>query len=197
MKFQLAINMERVTPELRMEDVERHTLEMVQMADESGFAIAWAAGAPRPGDDHRAQSVPDSDLVGRPHEPHPAGIRGGRRGLLAPDQGRGGGGAARPVQSRTAGVRNRLRRLSARVRPDAPRSCPWRRPPVRARDAAGGEGAVAGATASTAATSGPSRPRPRCRSPCSSLILRSGLRRDLRIPTTLRCATSATSSRGR
>ena len=43
MKFQLAINMERVTPDLDMGDVERHTLEMVQMADEGGFAIAWAA----------------------------------------------------------------------------------------------------------------------------------------------------------
>ncbi|MDE0300463.1 MAG: LLM class flavin-dependent oxidoreductase [Candidatus Poribacteria bacterium] len=43
MKFQLAINMERLTPDLDMKDVARHTLEMVQMADEGGFAIAWAA----------------------------------------------------------------------------------------------------------------------------------------------------------
>ena len=43
MKFQLAINMERLTPGLDMADVERHTLEMVQMADEGGFSIAWAA----------------------------------------------------------------------------------------------------------------------------------------------------------
>jgi alkanesulfonate monooxygenase SsuD/methylene tetrahydromethanopterin reductase-like flavin-dependent oxidoreductase (luciferase family) len=43
MKFQLAINMERVTPDLDMGDVARHTLEMVQMADDGGFAIAWAA----------------------------------------------------------------------------------------------------------------------------------------------------------
>ncbi|MEE9590185.1 MAG: LLM class flavin-dependent oxidoreductase [Hyphomicrobiaceae bacterium] len=43
MKFQLAINMERVTPDLDMADVARHTLEMVQMADEGGFAIVWAA----------------------------------------------------------------------------------------------------------------------------------------------------------
>jgi alkanesulfonate monooxygenase SsuD/methylene tetrahydromethanopterin reductase-like flavin-dependent oxidoreductase (luciferase family) len=42
-KFQLAINMERITPEVDMRDVERHTLEMVQMADEGGFEIAWAA----------------------------------------------------------------------------------------------------------------------------------------------------------
>jgi len=43
MKFQLAINMERIAPDVDMRDVERHTLEMVQMADDGGFAIAWAA----------------------------------------------------------------------------------------------------------------------------------------------------------
>ena len=43
MKFQLAINMQRLTPDVDMADVERHTLEMVQMADAGGFAIAWAA----------------------------------------------------------------------------------------------------------------------------------------------------------
>ena len=43
MKFQLAINMERVTPGIGMREVARHTLEMVQMADAGGFNIAWAA----------------------------------------------------------------------------------------------------------------------------------------------------------
>ena len=43
MKFQLAINMERITSGIDMRDVERHTLEMVQIADEGGFEIAWAA----------------------------------------------------------------------------------------------------------------------------------------------------------
>ena len=43
MKFQLAINMERITSGIDMRDVERHTLEMVQIADEGGFDIAWAA----------------------------------------------------------------------------------------------------------------------------------------------------------
>ena len=43
MKFQLAINMERTTPDTNMRDVERHTLEMVQMADDGGFVIVWAA----------------------------------------------------------------------------------------------------------------------------------------------------------
>lgn len=45
MKFQLAVNMERMGPDqgLDMVDVEKHTLEMVQMADEGGFNIVWAA----------------------------------------------------------------------------------------------------------------------------------------------------------
>ena len=43
MKFHLAINMERIDDTLAMKDVARHTLEMVQMADQGGFRIAWAA----------------------------------------------------------------------------------------------------------------------------------------------------------
>lgn len=43
MKFQLAINLERTDDSLDMENVQRHTLEMVQRADEGGFNIAWAA----------------------------------------------------------------------------------------------------------------------------------------------------------
>ncbi|VDC24927.1 LLM class flavin-dependent oxidoreductase [Pseudogemmobacter humi] len=43
MKFQLAINLERMDPSLDMREVARHTLEMVQMAEEGGFSIAWAA----------------------------------------------------------------------------------------------------------------------------------------------------------
>ena len=43
MKFQLAINLERMTPDLAMSEVARHTLEMVQMADKGGFNIVWAA----------------------------------------------------------------------------------------------------------------------------------------------------------
>ena len=46
MKFHLAINMERIDTSLDMRDVERHTLEMVQMADRGGFHIAWAAEHP-------------------------------------------------------------------------------------------------------------------------------------------------------
>ena len=36
MKFQLAINMERTAAHPDMREVARHTLEMVQMADEAG-----------------------------------------------------------------------------------------------------------------------------------------------------------------
>ena len=43
MKFQLAINMERMDANMDMKNVARHTLEMVQMADQAGFDIAWAA----------------------------------------------------------------------------------------------------------------------------------------------------------
>ena len=43
MKFQLAINMERVHPDIEMDEVAHHTLEMVQMADAGGFDIVWAA----------------------------------------------------------------------------------------------------------------------------------------------------------
>ena len=43
MKFQLVMNMERLSPDIDMRDVERHALEMVQLADEGGFHIAWAA----------------------------------------------------------------------------------------------------------------------------------------------------------
>jgi alkanesulfonate monooxygenase SsuD/methylene tetrahydromethanopterin reductase-like flavin-dependent oxidoreductase (luciferase family) len=43
MKFHLAINMERLAPDVDMRDVERHTLEMVRMADQGGFDIVWAA----------------------------------------------------------------------------------------------------------------------------------------------------------
>ncbi|SLN16336.1 Limonene 1,2-monooxygenase [Roseovarius albus] len=43
MKFQLAINLERMTPATDMKAVRDHTLEMVKMADEAGFEIAWAA----------------------------------------------------------------------------------------------------------------------------------------------------------
>ncbi|MBS9718050.1 LLM class flavin-dependent oxidoreductase [Pseudohalocynthiibacter aestuariivivens] len=43
MKFQLAINLERMDNSVNMKDVRDHTLEMVKMADAAGFEIAWAA----------------------------------------------------------------------------------------------------------------------------------------------------------
>ncbi len=43
MKFHLAINMERIDDQTDMRAVRNHTLEMVKMADDAGFEIAWAA----------------------------------------------------------------------------------------------------------------------------------------------------------
>ena len=43
MKFHIAINLERVSPEADIVAVRNHTIEMVQMADKAGFEIAWAA----------------------------------------------------------------------------------------------------------------------------------------------------------
>lgn len=43
MKFQLAINLERMTDATDMIAVRDHTLEMVKMADHAGFEIVWAA----------------------------------------------------------------------------------------------------------------------------------------------------------
>ena len=43
MKFHLAINMERMDNSMSMNDVVRHTLDMVQTADASRFEIVWAA----------------------------------------------------------------------------------------------------------------------------------------------------------
>lgn len=43
MRFNLVINMERMTSDRDMREVARHTTEMVEMADEGGFDIVWAA----------------------------------------------------------------------------------------------------------------------------------------------------------
>ena len=43
MKFQLAINLERLDNKIEMDAVAEHTLEMVQMADKNNFNIVWAA----------------------------------------------------------------------------------------------------------------------------------------------------------
>jgi len=43
MKFHLAINLERMSPDTSMQDVRNHTLDIVRMADEAGFEVAWAA----------------------------------------------------------------------------------------------------------------------------------------------------------
>ena len=43
MKFQLAVNLERLDDSIDMDAVQRHTLEMVQMAEQGGFDLVWAA----------------------------------------------------------------------------------------------------------------------------------------------------------
>lgn len=43
MKFQFVINMERMSDDADMREIERHTLEMVQLAETGGFESAWAA----------------------------------------------------------------------------------------------------------------------------------------------------------
>ncbi len=43
MKFSLAINLERMDPSDDIVAAAHHTIEMVQMAEEAGFEIAWAA----------------------------------------------------------------------------------------------------------------------------------------------------------
>ena len=43
MRFNLVINLERMDPDTPMQAVVGHTTEMVQMADQAGFDIVWAA----------------------------------------------------------------------------------------------------------------------------------------------------------
>jgi len=43
MKFHIAINLERMNDQTDIRAVRDHTLEMIQMADQAGFEIAWAA----------------------------------------------------------------------------------------------------------------------------------------------------------
>lgn len=43
MKFQIAINLERLDSSLDMQAVADHTLEMVRIADQGGFSIIWSA----------------------------------------------------------------------------------------------------------------------------------------------------------
>ena len=58
MKFHLAINLERNDDSLDMADVAQHTLEMVQMADQTGFDIAWEGeGVDEKGRDRETGSI--------------------------------------------------------------------------------------------------------------------------------------------
>ena len=86
MKFQLAINLERMHDRIDMVEVERHTLEMVKMADQGGFSLVWAA-------EHHAlemtiapESISNFDLVGGTYRTYPAGDSGCRRAVLASHQ---------------------------------------------------------------------------------------------------------------
>ena len=66
MKFHLAVNLERMNDATDMMAVQKHTLEMVQMADRAGFEIAWAAEH-HVGNADCAKPVSTAHLVGRPH----------------------------------------------------------------------------------------------------------------------------------
>ena len=95
MKFQLAINLERLDDSLDMRDVVSHTIEMVQMAEEGGFTIAWAA-------EHHALEMtiaPNPFQILTWWAGHTNTIR---LGCLC-----------RPYQRRAAGIRHWLGRLSA------------------------------------------------------------------------------------
>jgi hypothetical protein len=144
MKFQLAINLERLDESLDMRDVARHTLEMVQMAEDGGFHIAWSA-------EHHALEMtiapgplPDPHLVGLPHLEDQARHRRGGGALLAPHQARGRSGLHRSRDRRPPRIRHRLRRLPARVRPHAPRPQADRRLEIHAGDAARRSGPLEG-----------------------------------------------------
>ena len=43
MKFSLSIDLSRDNPSIDMRDVARHAIDMVQMADDNGFEVVWAA----------------------------------------------------------------------------------------------------------------------------------------------------------
>ncbi len=43
MKFQIAVNLERMDGSLDMRAVRDHTLDMIKMADQGGFNVAWSA----------------------------------------------------------------------------------------------------------------------------------------------------------
>ena len=57
MKFQLAVNLERMDNSIEMEDVKNHTLDMVQMADQGGFCLLYTSPSPR---DQEASRMPSS-----------------------------------------------------------------------------------------------------------------------------------------
>jgi alkanesulfonate monooxygenase SsuD/methylene tetrahydromethanopterin reductase-like flavin-dependent oxidoreductase (luciferase family) len=165
MKFQLAINMERVAPDVDMRDVERHTLEMVQMADDGGFEIAWAA-------EHHALEMtiaPGPFQILTWWAAHTSRIRLGPAVVVAPYW--------HPI--RLAGEAALLDLYSGGRLEFGIGSGAYQREFDRMRP-------CGMAIMSTTASSGPSRRRRRCPSPCKNPTRRSGSQRVRRLPTTTR-----------
>ena len=144
MKFQLAINLERMDDGTDIKAVRDHTLEMVKMADAAGFEIAWAAEhhalemtiAPNPFQiltwwgEHTENIRLGVGVVNAAYW-HPINLAGEAAFLDLTSGGR-------------SGVRHRVGCVSARVRPDeaGPRS--ERQLALHAGDAAGGAEALGG-----------------------------------------------------
>ena len=171
MKFQLAINMERITPDLDMREVERHTLEMVQMADEGGFAIVWAA-------EHHALEMtiaPNPFQILTWWAAHTSRIRLGSAVVVAaywhPIKA-AGEAALLDLYSGGGSSRNRRPAITSAVRSLAPASSA--RATVHARDAPC-ESAVAG-DCSTGRALVSSRPASALPKRCKSPIRRAGSR---------------------
>ena len=143
MKFSIAVNMERCDPSQDMREVARNALELVQLAEQGGFEIAWAA-------EHHTIEItigPNPFTILTHWAAHTSRIRLGTAVVVAPYW--------HPV--RVAGEaalfdifsEGRLefgigpRRLPVRIRPHGRRSRTAGRRTPYARDAAGGARAVA------------------------------------------------------
>ena len=115
MKFQLVINMERMSLDVDMCSVKKHTLEMVQMADAGGFEIVWAA-------EHYGIEMtiaPNPFQILTWFAAHTERIRLGTAVVVAayshPPASSRASGTAGSVQQWSAGVRHRIRCLPVGV----------------------------------------------------------------------------------
>ena len=128
---------ERIDDSLDMKDVARHTLEMVQIAEQGDFEIVWSA-------EHHAlemtiapQPVSTADMVVDRNQSHPPWHSAvATAGLLAPDQPGRRGGVYRPYQRWAVGIRHRIGCVSARIRPHEAGAEAIGRLALYARDAA-------------------------------------------------------------